>query len=148
MSARRRPATDTFPVASRADCLGAGAVARSLAQRAGWGALDAGELAILVLELTTNAVRHGGPGTCRVTVEDERASVVVEDSGAGFPRSVLAGEPGELAALGIRRVPGGLGEGLACARRLADELSLENRPEGGARARAWRAPRRHTRRTP
>ncbi len=163
-----------LPVESRADCLGAGIRAREWALSLGWDWRDADELAILVVELTNNAVRHGGPGICRIDLDPSWASVIVEDSGRGFPPAFLsngaasASDPALVAPpqeasgsaslksidlwVGEAEPPvdpiprsGGLGAGLSCARRLADTLTLENRPEGGARARASRRPRRRPR---
>ena len=132
-----------LPVALRLDCLGASMEVRRHALAVGWSAKDAEETALLVAELTTNAVVHGGGGTCTVRVSPEHCELVVEDRGRGFSPAVLAHHR-ESECLGNegprppRQLHESLGGGLASARRLATSLLLENRVEGGARVVARR----------
>lgn len=150
MSAGRADQVErAFELQGRADCLGAGVLVRTLARGAGWSDVEAEELALLVIELATNAVRHGGGGRCRVELGGAELRLTVEDSGGGFPAPVLedGGRSDGLGAGGPvppleRR---GLGSGLAAARRLADELHLSNPSSGGAHVFARRR-RRHPRR--
>lgn len=123
---------------SRVDCFGAGVWAEQMATAMGWELRDAGELSILVGELCTNAVRHGGGGECSLLITPLSALVDVLDRGPGFAADVLDGtrkpEPGVLPERG-------LGEGLASVRRLADEVFLENAGAGGAHVCAKRRAR-------
>jgi anti-sigma regulatory factor (Ser/Thr protein kinase) len=119
-----------LPLMGRADCIGAGLETERLARAHGWGAREAGEAKLVVVELCSNAVRYATGGTCALDLDAVGFEVRVEDRGPGFPRWVLDGSP----APG----KGGLGEGLACARRLSSTLTLENSPHGGARAVARR----------
>ena len=119
----------------RADCVGAGLEAEKLARACGWGETEAGEAKLLVVELCSNAVRYAQDGICALKIDEAHIEVTVEDKGPGLPQWVLDGEP----ANGRR---GGLGEGIACARRLSNELMLMNRPGGGARVFARRDRRR------
>jgi anti-sigma regulatory factor (Ser/Thr protein kinase) len=122
--------------------VGAGLTAQTLAKAAGWPGREAGEICLLVIELCTNADRHGGGGRCTVELGETECEVVVEDEGPGFPEALLArfaaGLPveGSGGAGGARtRRERGLGAGLDAARRLASQLTLEN-GERGARVRA------------
>jgi anti-sigma regulatory factor (Ser/Thr protein kinase) len=118
---------------SRADAVGAGLTAERLARAYGWGELEAGECKLLVVELCSNAVRHAHGGECHLKLDLTSLEVVVEDRGPGLPLDILArGE--RLGPSG----PGGLGAGLACARRFSTELSLSNLDGGGARVVARR----------
>lgn len=117
-------------------------VARALGfdDRAVW------EIAIAVSELVNNAILHAGRGTIRVGPVSSPADgleVVVEDDGPGIAdiEAALAGRgPGPRPLAGPGTFARGLGYGLSAVRRMMDELTLENRPEGGVRARAlkWR----------
>jgi signal transduction histidine kinase len=88
-------------------------------------------LARALANLLENARRHGG-GVKRVIVRSRPGFVafVVEDAGPGFP-------PATAAAPTQRRHEGSLGLGLVLVRRISDahrgDLSMSNRPEGGAR---------------
>ena len=141
MSAQLEPA---LPLRSRADCVGTGVWARRLALAAGWSPRAAEEISLVVVELGCNAVRHGAGGRCRLSVTEQAMDVEITDGGPGFPLAVLAdggrsdrlGRAGPLAP--GERQGRGLGSGLACVRRMASELTLENLAGGGARARATR----------
>lgn len=89
---------------------------------------------VALCNLLRNANQHGGAGgPIRVRVGD--GVVVIEDSGPGFPQSILV-----LARNPLRQAPsaGGNGLGLATAQLIArlhgGALELENLPGGGARA--------------
>jgi anti-sigma regulatory factor (Ser/Thr protein kinase) len=132
------------PLRTRLDCLSAGKTALRLAERFAWPAEPAAELQLVVVELAMNAVRHGRGGKCRLSFGvDADARVLVWDDGPGFPDPVLAdrGRTDGMCDEGmrdpLRRRPG-LGSGLACARRLSDELILENGRWRGARATAFK----------
>ncbi len=119
--------TFRWPVVGRADCLGAAAKAREALSDAGWTKREASELAVVVAELASNAVRHAGGGECVLELEPERWELCVCDDGPGFPREILA-DAGRTDGVQPRR---GLGSGLSCARRMSASLSLENvRPKG------------------
>jgi len=113
----------------RADCLGAAAKARECLERAGWSAREAGELAVVVAELTSNAIRHAGSGECELEVAPRGWTVTVRDDGPGFPAEILR-DGGRTDGVQPRV---GLGSGLSCARRLAGELKVENLVPTGAR---------------
>ncbi len=126
---------ERLPLRSRADCVGLGLSARRSALDCGWSERDAAEISLLVIELTTNAVNHGGGGHCAISVSPRELRVEVEDEGPGFPPWARDGtEPPLPPEPRIR----GLGAGLACARRLSHLLRLENRLPRGARAVAAR----------
>lgn len=134
----RSSSTEEVVVRSRADCVAAGVIARKLARVLGFDAKRAEELGLVVVELTSNAVRHAGEGVCRLSAQTRAVKVEVEDGGPGFPEAVLqdAGRSDRLGKEGPlppgERQGRGLGSGLACARRLSDELTLANRARGGA----------------
>jgi len=112
-----------------------------MARASGWSAKEAGELSLLVIELCTNADRHGGGGNCSVELTSVACDVTVEDDGPGFSPELLARFASGLPVEDLLHPPGaraerGLGAGLDAARRLATRLTLENRPDRGAAARA------------
>jgi anti-sigma regulatory factor (Ser/Thr protein kinase) len=130
-----------YDLCGRADCVGLGLMVRRQARCLGWSPRDSEELGLVVVELGTNAVRHGNGGQARLELDGRHAMIEVADNGPGFPPWVL-----ERQALGLtlERIPpvagrGGLGAGLDSVRRLSDAMVLANRgPRGGALARAVR----------
>jgi len=129
----------TWALRGRPSCVGAGLQAESLARAAGWPARAAGEIGLLVIELCTNADRHGNGGHCTMALSADECEVLVEDEGPGYPPGVLARVARGLSVEESVHPPGtragrGLGAGLDAARRLSTQLTLENRAERGARA--------------
>ena len=135
-----RPFKWVWPVLSRPACLGAGLTTERSALSLGWPPAQSAELSLVIVELSTNAVRHGKDGVCTVELSAADASVEVRDKGPGFPAWVLHGfstsallehaRPRELKARG-------LGAGLDVVKRLATGLQLSNDAVvGGATARA------------
>jgi serine/threonine-protein kinase RsbT len=108
----------------------------------GFGDREVWEIAIAVSELVNNAIMHAGRGTLRLGSLPSPCAgieVVVEDEGPGIAdiESALAGrDPGPRPVAGPGERARGLGYGLSAVRRLMDELTIENRPGGGLRARA------------
>lgn len=128
----------TWTLCGRPSCIGAGLRAEALVKAAGWPARQAGEIGLLVIELCTNADRHGGGGCCTVELSAKECEVVVVDEGPGFPAAVLARVARGLSVEESIHPPGtyagqGLGAGLDAARRLSTHLTLENRAVRGAR---------------
>jgi anti-sigma regulatory factor (Ser/Thr protein kinase) len=113
----------TWRLGSLADLVGVARRAREVARSLGWGTADTAALSLAVLELSSNAVRHGGGGLCRLEAGPDGADVIVEDRGAGFPSWALCGWLEET-------------RGLRAVRALTSQLVLENIPGGGGRARA------------
>lgn len=104
-----------------------------------------GELSLVVAELATNAVVHGGSGggTVHVAIATTGWSVSVRDTGEGFSPAVLAdaGKSDRLGADGVRPPADGrrsFGSGLASVRRFSTTLSLHNLEPFGARVVAHR----------
>ncbi|MDP3856808.1 MAG: HAMP domain-containing sensor histidine kinase [Stagnimonas sp.] len=98
-----------------------------------------GAVAVIVSNLLRNSLRaaaqagRSGPGVVRVWLDAQ--GLVVDDDGPGIPAEELP----QVFAPRSRGRDGGTGMGLYIAATLAArlhwQLSLENRPEGGARAR-------------
>ena len=123
---------------SRAACLGAGLAAERHALHLGWQQTEAAYLSLVVVELATNAVRHGARASCTLELDELHARIEVRDEGPGFPRWVLARHAANRPIEGADPEQGprrGLGAGLDVVRRLAAEVILANDgPRGGARA--------------
>ncbi|MFN8193830.1 MAG: ATP-binding protein [Nocardioidaceae bacterium] len=75
---------------------------------------------LVVSELVTNAVQHGGPPVhCAVTVTDDMVRVAVTDEGRALP---------------VERVSGGVGlrgRGLAIVRRVSVRWGVQEHEQGG-----------------
>lgn len=96
----------------------------------------------LVTNLMDNAVKFAGSAHARVYAEDGSAVVEVDDDGPGVPEHERdrVFEPFQRGEPSRSRATGGSGLGLAVVRSVArahgGEATLENRLEGGLRARA------------
>jgi serine/threonine-protein kinase RsbT len=103
-------------------------VVRAWAEREGMGLVDQTRLMTAASELVRNAVRYGGGGTMtvgRTSINGiSGVRVVVQDHGPGIGDLELAMTDGYSTG-------GGMGLGLAAARRLADEFSMESSAGGG-----------------
>lgn len=103
---------------------------------------DALALRRLVANLLDNAVKFGSRARARVYAEGGSAVVEVDDDGPGVPdvERERVFEPFHRGEPSRSRATGGAGLGLAVVRTIArshgGEAELENRPEGGLRARA------------
>jgi two-component system osmolarity sensor histidine kinase EnvZ len=91
--------------------------------------------------LVSNAARHGSHVWLRATVQDRTLDITVDDDGPGIPPERRADALKPFFRLEQSRNPetGGVGLGLTIARDVVrnhgGELTLENAPEGGLRAR-------------
>ncbi len=96
----------------------------------------------LVVNLMDNAVKFAGSARARVYAEHGAAVVEIDDDGPGVPdhERERVFEPFQRGEPSRSRATGGSGLGLAVVRSVArahgGEATLENRPEGGLRARA------------
>jgi signal transduction histidine kinase len=96
----------------------------------------------LVTNLLDNAVKFGTRAKTRVYAEDGCAMIEVDDDGPGIPSNERERvfEPFHRGEPSRSRETGGAGLGLAVVRSIArahgGDVVLENRPEGGLRARA------------
>jgi serine/threonine-protein kinase RsbT len=103
-------------------------VVRTWAAREGLGLVDQTKLMTAASELVRNAVRYGGGGTMTVGRTSlngiSGVRVVVRDHGPGMADIDLALTDGYTTG-------GSMGLGLAAARRLADEFSIESTAGGG-----------------
>ena len=103
---------------------------------------DALALRRLVSNLLDNAVKFGARARARVYAEAGAAVLEVDDDGPGVPEPERERvfEPFHRGEPSRSRTTGGAGLGLAVVRTIArahgGEAELENRPEGGLRARA------------
>lgn len=101
---------------------------------------DAVALRRCVANLVENAVRYGGSARIALDVAGGRVTVAVEDDGPGVPDEAIERlcEPFYRGEASRNRETGGVGLGLAIARRIADDhggrLDFANRAEGGLRA--------------
>jgi serine/threonine-protein kinase RsbT len=109
------------------DVLQARAAARALARDVGMGEMDQARFASAVSELARNAVRYGREGRCELRDESDarhlRLQACISDAGPGIadiPRALQEGYS----------TGGGLGLGLAAARRLVDLFDLRSGADG------------------
>jgi anti-sigma regulatory factor (Ser/Thr protein kinase) len=116
-------------VATLSEIRRAGEPARSFAASIGFPAQDCDEIVLVVTELASNLVRHGGGGiltlTANVAPDQVGIQIESEDRGPGianFDRAVTDGYS----------TAGSLGTGLGAVNRLMDELELRPMPAGGA----------------
>lgn len=91
--------------------------------------------------LLDNAVKYGGGAEASIRRHDGGAEILVEDGGPGIPEAELARvfQPFYRVEASRSRETGGIGLGLAIAAGIVEAhggtITLENRPEGGLRAR-------------
>jgi len=115
------------PIDSDADLVTARAEGRAMAERLGFPRPDPTLIATAISEVARNVIVHVGHGEIvLMSLEDPKRyglAVIARDQGAGI-RDVEA-------ALGADQSGrGGLGLGLAGARRLMDEFEIDTSPEG------------------
>jgi anti-sigma regulatory factor (Ser/Thr protein kinase) len=130
---------ETLPIVDEASVSVARERVRSEARAAGFGTEATEEAALVASELGHNQLRHAARGWLGVVPIARRGTAGIEilavDGGPGI---------GDLAAAleGGASTRGGLGQGLAAARRLSDELDLDTRRGLGTaiRARKYAAP--------
>jgi anti-sigma regulatory factor (Ser/Thr protein kinase) len=125
--ARRGGPALRLAVANRADAERARREAHALATALAFDAPRADAVALAVLELATNLVRHARQGELELTAVDgpRGRGVQVEswDAGPGIADVERAFEDRFSTA-------GGLGSGLPAVLRLTDELEIETGPDG------------------
>ncbi|MBA4804940.1 MAG: HAMP domain-containing protein [Brevundimonas sp.] len=102
---------------------------------------DPAALRRALANLIDNALKYGGGARVRAFAADDGAVVEVEDDGPGLPEAELEAvfEPFHRAERSRSRETGGAGLGLTIARQAAraagGDVTLQNRTEGGLRAR-------------
>ena len=90
--------------------------------------------AISMYEAEINAFIHGGGGSARVEISDEKIEMVVEDSGDGIPDLDLAMQEGwSTASEPVRRMGFGAGMGLPNIKKNSEVLSIETEKEQGTK---------------
>jgi signal transduction histidine kinase len=104
--------------------------------------IDADSLALrrLLTNLIENAVKYGARARCSLAVHDRLAEIDIEDDGPGVPQPELnrVFDPFYRREPSRSRQTGGIGLGLSVARSIArahgGDVALQNRPQGGLRA--------------
>jgi len=104
--------------------------------------IDADSLALrrLLTNLLDNAVKYGARARCTLSVHDRLAEIDIEDDGPGVPATELSRvfDPFYRREPSRNRQTGGIGLGLSVARSIArahgGDVALQNRPQGGLRA--------------
>lgn len=112
---------EVLPVKSEYDIIYVRGSGRNAAARIGFGAVDQCRITTAISELARNAVVHARGGVITIrTLEDDRKGIeiVCKDEGPGI-------EDLELVLAGGYSTVGGLGAGLAGARRLMDEFDIK-----------------------
>jgi signal transduction histidine kinase len=104
--------------------------------------IDADSLALrrLLTNLIENAIKYGARARCSLSVHDRLAEIDIEDEGPGVPVPELnrVFDPFYRREPSRNRQTGGIGLGLSVARSIArahgGDVALQNRPQGGLRA--------------
>ncbi|MGZ3367427.1 MAG: ATP-binding protein [Caulobacteraceae bacterium] len=104
--------------------------------------IDADSLALrrLITNLIENAIKYGARARCTLSVHDRLAEIDIEDDGPGVPTPELnrVFDPFYRREPSRNRQTGGIGLGLSVARSIArahgGDVALQNRPQGGLRA--------------
>jgi signal transduction histidine kinase len=104
--------------------------------------IDADSLALrrLITNLIENAIKYGARARCSLSVHDRLAEIDIEDDGPGVPGPELnrVFDPFYRREPSRNRQTGGIGLGLSVARSIArahgGDVALQNRPQGGLRA--------------
>jgi signal transduction histidine kinase len=104
--------------------------------------IDADSLALrrLLTNLIENAIKYGARARCSLSVRDRLAEIDIEDEGPGVPAPELSRvfDPFYRREPSRNRQTGGIGLGLSVARSIArahgGDVALQNRPQGGLRA--------------
>lgn len=104
--------------------------------------IDADSLALrrLITNLIENAIKYGARARCTLSVHDRLAEIDIEDDGPGVPAPELnrVFDPFYRREPSRNRQTGGIGLGLSVARSIArahgGDVALQNRPQGGLRA--------------
>ena len=104
--------------------------------------IDADSLALrrLITNLIENALKYGARARCSLSVHDRLAEIDIEDDGPGVPAPELnrVFDPFYRREPSRNRQTGGIGLGLSVARSIArahgGDVALQNRPQGGLRA--------------
>jgi serine/threonine-protein kinase RsbT len=125
-----RLSTDTLPLQSDEHIVMVRQAVRQLATGLGFSLVDQTKIVTAASELARNTIQHGGGGTVLLeTLNDaprRGIRLTFEDQGVGIPDVTLAMKDGYT-------TNGGLGLGLAGAKRLTNEFSISSTPGQGTR---------------
>jgi anti-sigma regulatory factor (Ser/Thr protein kinase) len=131
---------DRIPVTDPSDVAAARRHAAALATTVGQDETDAGRVALIVTELGNNLIRHGGGGEMLFGLDRGTAAgieMLAIDRGRGMADVAACLRDGYSTA-------GTPGTGLGAVQRMADEIDIRSRPQGGtiilARVRRKRDP--------
>lgn len=130
-----------IPVAGWVDAVIARSIASRIAAAAGFRPRACQEIAIVVSELATNLVRHGGGGTLEIVLEGAAFKVTSLDRGPGLRdiASALQDRYSRGRMLdGDNLERSGLGCGLGAVQRLTDRMEIRERSGGGLRVCVWK----------
>ncbi len=132
-------------VRSEDDVVRAHQTARTITAQLGFSSFEQTRIATAMSEIARNALIYAGGGSVTIGLDDTRGSlaIVVLDRGPGIPNlaAVLAGER-STASAEAPRGGGGLGLGIAGARRLMDGFAIESTSAGTRVEMTKRIPRR------
>ncbi len=129
------PDSNCAPVSVAAGLVPARMLARSMFRRLGTRQPARAEILVMVNELATNIIRHGGEG--EICIYPVRLGshtgffICARDRGPGIEDLEKALEPG-------RSEDGGLGLGLNTVRNLSDDLRVSSLINGGAMVEVWK----------
>ncbi len=123
------------PVSRAAGLTPARVMARSQLRRLGAGKIGRAEILVLINELATNIIRHGGSGEICMfplaTMGHSGFFIRAIDTGPGIKDLHKAMQPGH-------SEDNGLGMGLNAIRNLADDVRISSRINGGTQVEVWK----------
>lgn len=121
------PNTKTIKIKSERDAIRVSKIAFDIASKSGFDKLSSSEVTLAVSEIAGNAVKFAGAGVVKITIKKNKRvlEVIIQDNGPGIKNVKTVIERGHSTTK--RGMVGGLGLGLAGAKRAMDEFQIKSK---------------------